>query len=138
MRWQPTDAKRGDMVRIQIGSLYHYGVFVSEDEVIQFGYPPLPEFAEQNAVVTVGKVDVDAFSCGSIIEVAELDRREKKKRLPPEETVARARERLGEGGYNLIHNNCEHFAYECVFGEKKSEQTDKIRAFWREKFKDRT
>ena len=129
MRWQPTDAKRGDMVRIQIGSLYHYGVF---------GYPPLPEFAEKNAVVTVGKVDVDAFSCGSIIEVADLDRREKKKRLPPDETVARARERLGEGGYNLIHNNCEHFAYECVFGEKKSEQTDKIRAFWREKFKNQS
>lgn len=134
MRWQPTDARRGDMVRIQIGSLYHYGVFVSEDEVIQFGYPPLPEFAVQNAVVTVGRVDVDTFSCGRIIEVADLDRREKKKRLPPDETVRRARGRLGQGGYNLIHNNCEHFAYECVFGEKKSEQTDKIRAFWREKF----
>ena len=42
--------------------------------------------------------------------------------------------RIGEGGYNIIHNNCEHLAYECVFGEKKSEQTDAIRAFWREKF----
>ena len=130
MKWQPTDAKRGDMVRIQIGSLYHYGVFVSEDEVIQFGYPPLPEFAEKNAVVTVGAVDVDTFSCGSIIEVASLDRREKKKRLSPDETVARARERLGQGGYNLIHNNCEHFVNEIVFGKKISEQELEVRRKW--------
>jgi hypothetical protein len=130
MKWTPADGRSGDMVRIQIGSLYHYGVFVSEDEVIQFGYPPLPEFAGKNAVVTVGKVDVDAFSCGSIIEVADLDRREKKKRLPPDETVARARERLGEGGYNLIHNNCEHFVNEIVFGEKISEQELEVRRKW--------
>ena len=52
MKWEPTDCKTGDMVRIRLGSIYHYGVFLSEDEVVQFGYPPIPEFSEQNAVVT--------------------------------------------------------------------------------------
>lgn len=134
MRWEPVDAKPGDMVRIRVGTIYHYGVFLSEDEVVQFGYPPIAEFAEQNKVVTVLSVDIDAFSCGRIVEVGVLDRRERKRRLPPEETVRIARERVGEGGYNILHNNCEHLAYECVFGEKKSEQTDAIRNFWKEKF----
>ena len=72
------DAKRGDMVRIQIGSLYHYGVFVSEDEVIQFGYPPLPEFAGQNAVVTVGKVDSRPLPAGRSSRPPSSTRRRKK------------------------------------------------------------
>ena len=134
MKWEPTDCKPGDMVRIRLGAIYHYGVFLNEDEVVQFGYPPIPEFQEQNAVVTVVAVDIDTFACGHIVEVASLDRKERKKRLPPEKTAEIARSRIGTGGYNIIHNNCEHLAYECVFGEKKSEQTDAIRAFWREKF----
>ncbi len=31
----------------------------------------------------------------------------------PEETVKRARSKLGEKGYNLINNNCKHFALWC-------------------------
>ena len=31
----------------------------------------------------------------------------------PEETVARAYSRLGERNYNLLTNNCEHFAIWC-------------------------
>ena len=96
MKWEPTDCKTGDMVRIRLGSIYHYGVFLSEDEVVQFGYPPIPEFSEQNAVVTVVAVDIDTFSCGHIVEVAVLDRKEKKKRLPPEKTAEIARARIGK------------------------------------------
>ena len=42
-----------------------------------------------------------------------------------------ARSRLGEGGYNILHNNCEHFVNECVFGIKKSEQEEEVRRKWR-------
>ena len=40
--------------------------------------------------------------------------------------LAKAREK----GYNILNNNCEHFANECYFGEKKSfldEVREKIR-----------
>ncbi|MBO6010921.1 MAG: lecithin retinol acyltransferase family protein, partial [Oscillospiraceae bacterium] len=57
-----------------------------------------------------------------------LSRRER--RFSPEETVARARARLGERGYNLIHNNCEHFAYECALGVSRSEQEEEARKRW--------
>ena len=133
MRWAPEDCKRGDMVRIRLGSIYHYGIFVSEDEVIQFGYPPLPEYKEKNQSIAVGAVDIDEFSGGKIVEVAVLDRKEKKRRFPPEKTVEIARSKIGETGYHIIRNNCEHFAYECVFGEKRSTQEEYIRNLWQSK-----
>ena len=42
-----------------------------------------------------------------------------------EETVNRARSRLGEESYNLIFNNCEHFALWCKTGKSKSIQVEK-------------
>lgn len=129
MKWELKEAVRGDMVRIKIGLFYHYGVFVSEDEVIQFGYPPIPRYKDKTPIV-VGAVGIDEFACDKFVEVGVPDRRERKTRRTPDETVAFARSKLGEGGYNLIHNNCEHFAYECVFGVKKSTQEDVAREFY--------
>ena len=39
-----------------------------------------------------------------------------------EETIRRAKERLGEEKYNLVTNNCEHFAMWCKTGESVSGQ----------------
>ena len=41
MRWTPDECRPGDIVRVKLGAIYHYGVFVSEDEVVQFGEPPV-------------------------------------------------------------------------------------------------
>ena len=43
-----------------------------------------------------------------------------------EETVRRARSKLGEGGYNLALNNCEHFAVWCKTGVKDSSQVNSV------------
>lgn len=129
MKWRPVEAEAGDMVRIRIGSIYHYGVFVSENEVIQFGLPPR-EISRNWDSVKVLSTDAETFSAGSIVEVACLDRGETKKRIPKKKTVEIARSRIGEGGYNLIHNNCEHFANECVFGVKYSEQESQAMERW--------
>ena len=132
MKWWPADCSMGDMIRIKIGSIYHYGIFVSDDEVIQFGEPPIGSLLERdNSDVRVCTATADEFSCGNIIEVAQLDKREKRERFSPDRTVEIARSRIGEGDYNLIHNNCEHFVYECVFGVKKSTQEDEARERWR-------
>lgn len=40
----------------------------------------------------------------------------------PEETIARARTRIGETKYGLLTNNCEHFAMWCKTGVKESLQ----------------
>ena len=130
MKWTPGECVKGDIVRVRLGSGYHYGVFVSEDEVIQFGYPPLPEFADKNADPRVCAVDADTFCCGKMIERGIPVRSDKSVRRTPDEAVALARSRIGEGGYNVIHNNCEHFARECVLGAKRSEQEEELRRRW--------
>jgi hypothetical protein len=43
---------------------------------------------------------------------------------PTEETLQRARGRLGEQNYNLLFNNCEHFAYWCKTGRHRSNQVE--------------
>ena len=130
MRWEPTACQAGDIVRVRLGSVYHYGIFVSEDEVIQFGLPPTAENRAKEGEVKVLATDIDVFACGCIVERACLDRSEQRRRIPPSETVARARARLGESGYNLIHNNCEHFVNECVFGESRCTQEEDVRSRW--------
>ena len=42
--------------------------------------------------------------------------------LTPSETAEKARELLDTKGYNLAHNNCEHFATYCKTGESASKQ----------------
>ncbi|WP_081503675.1 lecithin retinol acyltransferase family protein [Treponema primitia] len=42
------------------------------------------------------------------------------------ETADRARSRIGEGKYNLIFNNCEHFAIWCKTGISASSQVSSI------------
>lgn len=44
----------------------------------------------------------------------------------PEETVNRAKQYIGEQGYNLLVKNCEHFAIWCKTGLKYSYQIDRI------------
>lgn len=49
--------------------------------------------------------------------------------LSAEDTIRRAMERFGEEEYNLITNNCEHFAMWCKTGESISCQVNQIVRF---------
>ena len=40
--------------------------------------------------------------------------------------IARAESRLGEGAYDLLFNNCEHFATWCREGRSRSPQADRL------------
>ncbi len=133
MKWWPGSCEYGDAIRIRIGSIYHYGIFVSEDEVIQFGLPPVDLVGRKDEDIVVLATPMEEFALGNIVEVAKFSFLEKRKRFSPDDTVMRARARLGEGGYSLIHNNCEHFVNECLFGEKSSQQIDEIRRKWNER-----
>lgn len=136
MNWWQSECKRGDMIRVSFGNFYHYGIFVSDDEIIQFGLPPTEgllnrKFDEISVCVT----DIDTFSMGKAVEVASLAKGDKLKRLSPSKTVARAKSRVGEKGYDILHNNCEHFARYCYLGEKRCEVTEKVVESWNKKSK---
>ncbi|MBK6089752.1 lecithin retinol acyltransferase family protein [Ruminococcus difficilis] len=130
MKWVYRECQYGDIIRVKLGSVYHYGIFASEDEVIAFGLPPTAENLKNQQDIKVLATDIDVFSCGNMIETAQLTLNEKRKRQSPDKTVSAARARIGEGSYNLIHNNCEHFVNEIVFGKKISEQELEVRRKW--------
>ncbi len=50
----------------------------------------------------------------------------KYKLFSPEETIERAKSRLGERAYNFTRNNCEHFALWCKTGVSFSRQVDMV------------
>lgn len=133
MKWIPAQCERGDMIRVKLGSIYHYGIFVTEENVIAFGLPPLPEYRKTGEEIQVISTSIDIFSCNQIVERAVFNRAERRKMYSREKTISLASARIGEGGYNLIHNNCEHFVYECVFGVSRSTIEDEMRARYRQR-----
>ena len=131
MKWGFKDPSFGDMIRVGLGGIYHVGIYVSDDEVIQFGLAPSMRALLRDSEIEVLSSDIDTFLAGGFLEVAEFDRKEKKKHRSPKEVVAYARSKLGTRGYNILYNNCEHFAYECLFGKKISTQTDGVREMFK-------
>ena len=48
------------------------------------------------------------------------------RRFDHRETLARAQQRLGDGRYNLLLANCQHFASWCASGEETSHQAETV------------
>ncbi|MBO5789945.1 MAG: lecithin retinol acyltransferase family protein [Clostridia bacterium] len=128
MKWLYAEPSYGDMVRVAVGGIYHFGIYVSDEEVIQFGLPPSRRSGLSDSDMRVLSSDIDAFLAGGFLEVCEFDKKEKKKNRSKEQIVAYARAKLGTGGYHILYNNCEHFANECVTGEQICRQTEDLRA----------
>ena len=132
MKWQLKDPTEGDIIRVAFGgSLYHYGIYVSDTEVIQFGLIPTRRSGISDADITVCISDIDVFLNGGFLEVGEPDVREALQKRAPREIVDFARSKIGMTGYNILYNNCEHFANECYFGKGFSSQADSVREMFR-------
>lgn len=131
MRWEEKTPVFGDIIRTKVQFYHHYGIFVSEDRVIQFGLPDGPmRPAEQIKVLSS---DIAAFLQGGEVEVAVPDMGERKRMRSPKQIVQVAESRIGEGGYDILHNNCEHFVNDCAFGEPKSVFLQNVREKIRKK-----
>ena len=126
MKWVLKEINVGDMVRVPMKDVYHYGVCTGEDRIIQFGEPVLtcPKPKEEIRVIAA---DISSFLGGQFAEVAELDKKELKKRRSVNEIIEYAESSIGKGGYDILYNNCEHFANECLFGTHISDQIDRVR-----------
>ncbi len=125
MQWTTNDPKYGDIIRVKVKFYYHYGLFEDAEHVIQFGLPDNTGLDPDSiAVITT---DMQTFLHGGMLETAKLSFAEKRKRRSPEKTIRYAHEQLGRTGYNILHNNCEHFVNECVFGVAESTLVDSTR-----------
>ncbi len=93
------------------GTVIHWsGVWRSVEDTI-----PDQLFAKQNG--TISQQPLEEFSRGMTVTVRHYENAHS-----AEEVVARAQSRIGEKGYDLTKNNCEHFACWCKTGQHHSAQ----------------
>ena len=130
-KWKLIEPVKGDHIRVKSNQLYHHGIYIGNDEVVQFG-GPFDMFVKPKDIV-VEKVHIEDFLKGGFLEVRILDRKEKKQRRSTNEIIETALSKLGEGGYDILYNNCEHFVNYCIFGVKKSTQVEDLHKEIREK-----
>ena len=131
MEWKVTPPKASDIIRTKVDFYYHYGIYVSAREVIQFGLPNDP-FKNASDIFVIAS-DIDTFLNGGELETASFSRDEKKLKRTPDEIIKTARSQIGNGGYDILHNNCEHFVNACVFGKSSSSFVDEVREKIRKK-----
>jgi len=131
MNWVKRKPAPGEMIRVGVGGLYHFGIYVSDAEVIQFGLAPDRRAALQDSEVEVLAAPFCEFTANGEAEVCAFSEEERKDHRRPEEVVAFARSKLGMKGYHILYNNCEHFANECVTGKRLCRQTEDVRALFR-------
>ena len=95
---------RGDHLRVhRFSGYWHHGIDVGGDRVVHYAG------SVRNVAVCISWVDV--FRRRGEVEIVPYAACD-----PPELVVERALSRLGEHGYNLLTNNCEHFARWCKTG----------------------
>ncbi len=127
--WERKKPVLGDQIRVRRTFYTHHGIYVSDDCVIHFAPEGNTDVLDPKSARII-KTTLAEFLHGGILEVRVYTEEELKKRRSPFEIVQVAFSRLGEGGYDLLTNNCEHFSNECAFGEKKSEQVEKVLSFF--------
>lgn len=131
MNWTEKAPEYGDLIRTKVKFYHHFGIFVSPERVIQFGLPDDPMRSASD--IKVLTTDIYQFLQGGELEVAVPDAAIRRKMRRPDQIVAMAESRIGEGGYDILHNNCEHFVNECAFGEHNSAFLQDIREKLRKK-----
>lgn len=105
-----TGLKMGDHIYADYGHCFHHGIYCGDDEVIHYVNgkrickTPLSKFAKKQRIHI--KRHRRSFSQSRVAK--------------------RAKRRLGERKYNLIFNNCEHFANWCKTGKSRCKQGEQI------------
>lgn len=126
--WKVKMPAPGQMVRVSRGRYFHYGICVSEGRLIHFASPEGDGFDDPSAA-TVHETALSDFARGSFVECLELSRSERAYALPAGECIAAARKALGEKGYDVVSNNCLHFANRCFYGSSQG-PSEKKRGFF--------
>lgn len=93
----------------------HHGIYVGDGKVMH--YAGLCESLHRGPVQ---EVSIARFAAGQEIWVKPTPL----PRYVGEQTVQRARSRIGENHYRLLTNNCEHFRTWCLYGQSYSEQVE--------------
>jgi hypothetical protein len=113
----PRFLRAGDHIRKRRGLYDHHGIYIGNGWVIHF-WGVRPDKVEGS--IRLGTLRAFAGSDGRF-EIVEYGRC-----FHPDDVVRRAYSRLGQGGYNAVFRNCEHFARWCKTGEHASAQVERV------------
>ena len=122
--WEEKQPVMADHIRVQrFGGLYaHHGIYVSDKEVIHFTGQDDDSILDWEKCEVI-QSDLDTFLKGGTLEVKVYTDKEFEDLYSPEQIVDYARSCIGDKGYNLAFNNCEHFiggVINSLFGGSKS------------------
>jgi hypothetical protein len=108
----------GDHIYVDRGLYTHHGIDMGDGWVIHF--------ASSNGTKTSALIQsaaIEDFAGDAEVRVQAYGFR-----FDTNAAVERARSMLGQSGYDLFANNCEHFATWCVTGEHSSAQVERAAA----------
>jgi hypothetical protein len=108
----------GDHLYVRRRGYTHHGVEVPDGMVVHFSGTPGTKRG-----ATIRRDTLESFANGG-----EIVAREYGGRRDAAETVQRAESKVGQSGYHLYANNCEHFACWCATGEHRSAQVVGVNA----------
>ncbi|MBQ3640781.1 MAG: lecithin retinol acyltransferase family protein [Spirochaetia bacterium] len=120
----------GDVIYVHrkwkgIPAYKHYGVFIGYDGTLK---DQVIHFRGKEKDIAFSEADIIQTSLEDFLKDGELkiQKRDLKgwEPFPTEEIIRKAKLHCGEkrGTYDLLYNNCEHFANECRFGRHYSLQ----------------
>lgn len=124
--WYVRELKPGDHIRFRFSNFYHHGLYEGNGYVIHFAGPGMEQLVDPKHV-TVRRDTLEDFANGRNIEIRKYSLRERLAKNSPSKILELANARLGEKGYDILYNNCEHFVNLCVFGRAYSTQIDEMR-----------
>lgn len=125
--WVQKNPVMGDHIRVKRmhGIYTHHGIYVSDNEVIHFTGTDDDNIMDSSKNMVISS-DLNFFLKDGELEVKEYTDEEFQDLYAPDQIVAYARSCLGDDGYNLIFNNCEHFANVCTLGRFRSHQVERL------------
>lgn len=104
---------KADHIYVSRGAYTHHGIDAGDGTVIH--YSGEPGAAKFNAAIE--RASLDHFLQGGELKIRRYGKRDSALT-----TLKRAESRIGDSGYHLVTNNCEHFATWCCTGRSASEQ----------------
>ena len=137
--------RAGDVIGVSRGAYEHYGIYAGNGRVIHYAgetadfngrvsihEAPFEEFLKGSREYFVisfeGRYPIKIHSSTKFISDAYFEHCDikGKGKYSPEQTLKRAYSRIGESKYNLVQNNCEHFALWCKTGMSQSMQVKMV------------
>ncbi|MDR1459211.1 MAG: lecithin retinol acyltransferase family protein [Bacteroidales bacterium] len=110
----------GDIIYANRGQYRHFGIYVGNGRVVHYTH----KGSVSGLRTQINETSLAKFSKGDEVFVWRTDGTSGIKYYSHEETVRRARSMIGTKNYNLVFNNCEHFAFWCKTGVSRSEQVE--------------